>query len=134
MNYEPLFSREWPGTERVCKTAKDKDETQESSNNFRFYSISDGDSCDGEILDPIAPIEMTAIHDMIPCARRGGPTFVETIKVDQVTLKCAEEFVPCSTITKPAETVCVREEDKATHCPILDIYVIHELAIDQVLA
>ncbi len=85
MNYEPLFSREWPGTERVCKTLKNKD-NPEAPNNFRFYSIGDNDSCDGEVLDPLAPIEMTAIHDMIPCAKRGGPTFVETVKVDQVTL------------------------------------------------
>ena len=44
--------------------------------------MSDGDSCDGVVIDPIPAINMTAIHDVIPCVKRGGPTFVETIKVD----------------------------------------------------
>jgi hypothetical protein len=47
-----------------------------------FKPISEGQSCDGEIIDPIPAISMTAIHDVIPCGKRGGPTFAETIKID----------------------------------------------------
>ena len=73
-----------------------------------FIIIGERDLCVGEeIIESIPPINMTAIGDHIPCAKRGGPTFVETIRVDKDTFKCPEPYQPCSNLTTPDETVCV---------------------------
>ena len=50
---------------------------------------------------------MTADAGIVICGKRGGPTFVETVRVDPISLKCPEDFTPCSALTPPSETVCV---------------------------
>lgn len=75
-----------------------------------FIVIDEGDSCEGEeVIESIPPINMTAIGDHIPCGKRGGPTFVESIRVDKNTFKCPEPYQPCSNLTTPDETICVQE-------------------------
>lgn len=126
IDYEPLFSREWPGTERVCKSyAKDLPV---------FVAIDEDDQCEGEVIESIPPINMTAIGDHIPCGKRGGQNFVNTMRVEEDTLKCFEPYVPCSHLTTPEETVCVEELKKEIECPILDIYMVNEIEIDQILS
>ena len=45
------------------------------------------------------------------CGKRGGPTFLETVKVDPETLKCPEGTILCSEASDATEAVCM-EPDK----------------------
>ena len=81
-------------------------------------------SCDGEVLPAIAPINMTVTNNMIICGKRGGPTFLETVRVEKKTRKCPENYVACSRFTGLTETVCI-EPHKLDDCPIIDILAIN---------
>ena len=69
---------------------------------------------------------MTKIIDVLPCGKRGGSSFIETVRVDPYSWKCPDGLEPCSYFTNPTDTICVKFEDKATQCPILDIFVANE--------
>ena len=69
----------WNGTYDVC---------QEANFKYAFFNVeildeSDENACEGgDIIDGIPPINMTIDTGMISCGKRGGPTFIETIRVD----------------------------------------------------
>ena len=50
----------------------------------------------GEIFEAIPPVNMTWIADVLPCGKRGGPNFIETVRVDKNTLRCPTGLEPCS--------------------------------------
>ena len=72
---------------------------------------------------------MTNIAGMTLCAKRGGPSFIETIRVDTSTLKCPEGTVPCSQKSDASNTVCMAPSE-LEQCPILDIMVIYSQDIE----
>ena len=74
---------------------------------------------------------MTVDSGMVVCGKRGGPTFIETNRVDPVTKLCARGLVPCSHTSPPGETVCVKEYEKEFECPILDLFIVKESNIPQ---
>ena len=80
--------------------------------------------CDGEVLPAIPPINMTETYGKIICGKRGGPTFLETVRVEKKTRKCPENYVACSRFTGLTETVCI-EPDKIDDCPIIDLLAIN---------
>ena len=71
-------------------------------------------------------MNMTVDSGMIVCGKRGGPTFMETVRVDPTTKECPRGLVPCSDKTPPSETVCVKEYEREFECPIIDIYILKE--------
>ena len=89
LNYEPLLFRYWPGTYDVC-----------IENEMYGGTISRFDSdkgCKtGVKVDAIPPVNMTSLSGMTACGRRGGPNFVETVRVDPYTLECPQGLEPCS--------------------------------------
>ena len=74
---------------------------------------------------------MTKVVDVLPCGKRGGPNFINTVRVDPRTFKCPEGLEPCSFFTNPTDTICMKFEDKATQCPILDIFVANDTQVEQ---
>ena len=84
IDYEALFYRRWNGTYDVC----------DSVDGLKVYDRNEG--CNGSIIDAIPPVNMTSITDMVACAKRGGPNFLDTIRPDPKTLKCPYSYVPCS--------------------------------------
>ena len=92
---------------------------------IRVYD-DDSDECMGRVVPPIAPINMTSISDRKACAKRGGPTFLETVRVSPDTGYCPRGYVPCSAYTSLTDTVCVKEYEKEHECPIIDLFVVHE--------
>ena len=90
---------------------------------MKKYDPNEG--CNGRIVDEIAPKNMTVISDNIACAKRGGPSFLETVRVDPNTLKCPRNYVPCSMYTLATDTVCVKEYEAEFECPIIDLFVVH---------
>ena len=72
---------------------------------------------------------MTNISGMVVCAKRGGPTFMETKRVDPFSLKCPRGTTPCLPNSHPA-TVCLEEEKHSTECPIVDILIIYNKDIE----
>ena len=80
--------------------------------------------CDGEVLPGIPPINMTVTTGKIICGKRGGPTFLETVRVEKKTRKCPEGYVACSRFTGLTETICI-EPDKIDDCPIIDFLAIN---------
>ena len=72
---------------------------------------------------------MTNIAGMTACGKRGGPNFLETIRVDSQTKRCPRGTVPCSNYSDSTDTVCV-EKDMTDECPIIDILVIYSESMD----
>jgi hypothetical protein len=54
---------------------------------------------------------MTSFIGKVACAKRGGPTFLETVRVDPETKECPEDLVACSDYTTAENTVCVKDEE-----------------------
>ena len=108
-DFEPIFYRVWNGTKDFC---------------------SDGEveSCNGEMVKGIPPINMTSFSGKVACGKRGGPSFINSRRVGAYTWTCPDGFVPCSLTTLPTETVCIEPDKKPADCPILDFIVIHEEA------
>ena len=50
---------------------------------------------------------MTNIAGMIACGKRGGPTFMNTIRVDPVTKECPQDTIPCSPYSDNTSTICI---------------------------
>ena len=67
---------------------------------------------------------MTSISGMTACGKRGGPTLIETVRVDPEKMTCPDGYSPCSEETAATETVCWLENESKRECPILDIKVI----------
>ena len=88
-------------------------------------SINDG-GCAGRVVPPIPPLNMTSIADRTACAKRGGPNFLDTVRVHRSSGKCPSGLVRCSPETSFTDTVCVKEEDREAECPIIDLFVVHE--------
>ena len=123
--YEPVFGRVWNGTYEVCQTGNAR------LGNYDIKRLFAKDDCDGDIFDEIPPINMTSEQNALVCGKRGGKNFLETQRVDPVTYECPQNFVPCSDLTPPSETVCVESSKKDEECPILDIMFIKQDQIEQ---
>ena len=64
---------------------------------------------------------MTKIEENTACAKRGGPSFNDTIRVNPFELTCPDGYEPCSAFTSPTETVCWPIGKDKSDCPIIDI-------------
>ena len=73
---------------------------------------------------------MTSITDRIVCAKRGGPIFLETIRVNPTTGICPRGLVPCSKVTSMTDTVCIDPNERKEKCPIIDIFAVNETQAD----
>ena len=71
-DYEAIFHRMWNGTNPFCMTKT----TSQKSGAIRLVEKTEDEECYGELIDSIAPINMTVISGKITCAKRGGPTFI----------------------------------------------------------
>ena len=69
-DYEALIHRVWNGTKEFCFGAA-------SDSELKLTEYKSDSVCDGEIIEPIPPMNMTVISGRLACAKRGGPTFVE---------------------------------------------------------
>lgn len=69
----------------------------------------------------------------IACGKRGGPNFLETIRVDLMTKKCPDDLTPCSNFTAPDDTVCVKPYSVRFECPIIDVYIASEAELTDLL-
>lgn len=69
---------------------------------------------------------MTKIEDNTACAKRGGPSFNNTIRVNPYELTCPFGYEPCSAFTQPSETVCWLIGKDKSDCPIIDIILVNE--------
>ena len=78
--YEPVFSRTWRGTYDICKSA--------NYTHSSYELMKDGDRCTGEKIAGLQPIEMINVGDKVICGKRGGPTFIESTRVDPSTFEC----------------------------------------------
>ena len=136
-----MISKTWEGTNEVCigkhkKANLQNDKTfdglsrrflQNEINGKEVFLHEEGDECDGDVIAAIPPINMNRIVDKLPCAKRGGPNFIETVRVNNRTLKCPSGYMPCSIYTNPTDTICIpNDADKDAECPILDMFVVHE--------
>lgn len=81
------------------------------------------------MIESIPAINMTKIINVLPCGKRGGTSFINSVRVDPETLKCPQGLEPCSYFTKATDTICVKFEDKESECPILDVFFDHDLNI-----
>ena len=67
---------------------------------------------------------MTSIDGILPCAKRGGANFLDTVRVDLKTYECPKGYKPCSPYTTPTDTICIEEDaDPQEECPLLEIFV-----------
>ena len=82
------------------------------------------------MVDGVDPIQMTSIYDMVACGKRGGPTYLETVRVDTVTLSCPQGYVPCSEFTIPSDTICIEPERKRLDCPIIDMFLVKDSMVE----
>ena len=94
--------------------------------NYTYATYDRENGCNGKVIEGIAPVNMTQISGKSACGKRGGPTFLDTVRVDPVTLECPFPLVPCSKITNATDTICVKEYEREYECPIIDVFVIHE--------
>ena len=67
---------------------------------------------------------MTSIGGMTACGKRGGPSFIDTVRVDAETFDCPAGYEPCSKETTASETICWPLSESKADCPIIDILVI----------
>ena len=71
------------------------------------------------------PINMTAINGKVACAKWGGPTFEDTVRVNAFEYNnCPEGYEPCSPATTASDTVCWPKNMDKSNCPILDIFLV----------
>ena len=80
---------------------------QSELNGKDVFLHEEGDECDGQVIEAIPPINMNRIVDKLPCGKRGGPNFLETVRVDKGTLRCPSGYMPCSIYTNPTDTICI---------------------------
>lgn len=90
---------------------------QNEAEKISLYS----DNCKGWKLPEILPLNMTKIYGVSFCARRGGSTFLDTVRVDPQVNSCPGDLKPCTQDTRATETTCVSD---LADCPILDIMVV----------
>ena len=89
IDYEPLFYRNWNGTHEICI-----DYAYVAEPIIRLHT--EDRDCPGKVIKEMPPINMTAITGFTACAKRGGPTFLETVRVDPVSRICPRGYVKCS--------------------------------------
>ena len=66
----------WNGTHELCV----------DDYGVRVFDYKDEkDICDGDIRRPIKPINMTIDSGKVVCGKRGGPTFLDTKRIDLST-------------------------------------------------
>ena len=61
---------------------------------------------------------------MLVCGKRGGPSFVQTVRVNPLYYKCPDGYERCSPHTSHSETICMPYENNKRDCPIIDMLVI----------
>ena len=69
--------------------------------------------------DTHEPVYQSAF-DQVICGREGA-YFDKSTRVDKDTLQCAEGKKPCSTATRPENTVCVDKDSDMSDCPVTEI-------------
>ena len=69
---------------------------------------------------------MSVIEGKVACGKRGGKAYVDVIRPDIVTNRCPEDLVACALGSLIENTICVKENEKATECPIVDIQLVGE--------
>ena len=74
---------------------------------------------------------MTSISGRTACAKRGGPNFLETKRVDAGTGNCPPGLVPCSYFTSMTSTVCMLKAELEEQCPIIDLFVVDETNVPE---
>ena len=124
IDYEPLLFRNWPGTYDVC--------IDESTG--AISKLNSGDACKGRIVESLPPVNMTSLSGKVACAKRGGPTFLETVRVDPASNECPRGYEPCSPYTSANDTVCVEPYKKEHECPIIDLMVVQDTSIPRMKA
>ena len=121
MDYEPLYYRVWNGTYDLCLTELD-------SSLYSLVVMQNEDvTCTAEgseMIEGIPAINMTSVSGVVACGKRGGTSFLDTVRVDEESRECPNGMVPCSDQTQPSETVCVDPDKIEEQCPILDFFVI----------
>ena len=75
-DYEVLFSRPWNGTYDLCVIDED-------NNDYRILSENDASCTEGTLLKGMPAQNLTNINGMIVCAKRGGPNFSDTNRVNK---------------------------------------------------
>ena len=85
-----------------------------------------GNNCDGARVPGLPPVEINGTENVTICAKRGGPSFMNTTRVDPALLRCPSGFSPCSRETKHTETICLEPERIPTDCPIIDMMLVKE--------
>ena len=64
--------------------------------------------CNGQKIESINSINMTKqFNDIVVCARRGGKSFIDSIRIDPRKEKCPEELLPCIQDSFATQTTCV---------------------------
>ena len=75
--YEPLLYRVWNGTYDVCERLNELGAIQYN------IELNDKDGCsDGVLREGSPPINMTNIAGFTACGKRGGPNFIDTMRVE----------------------------------------------------
>ena len=83
--YEPLFSRRWNGTHALCLAKKYNTGYQ------ALRKQNGGEDCDGITLSSVRYIDMSSLssaHNSLLCARRAGPSYIESTTVNPITKRC----------------------------------------------
>lgn len=79
-DYEPIFKRAWNGTHDLCLASLGK-----NAYNIDVLIDNEVKSCDFTFIEAIPPILMTSMSGMIACGKRGGPTYLDTVRVNEGT-------------------------------------------------
>lgn len=58
---------------------------------------------------------------MVVCGKRGGPNFIDSVRIGSGENRCPEGLQPCSKQTQISETICMEPEKIPAECPILDL-------------
>ena len=63
-------------------------------------------------------VQISKFEGKTICGKRGGRNYLMTTRVDPETKKCPGIYVPCSTETSNANTICRLPEETSDECPI----------------
>jgi hypothetical protein len=120
---DPVFYKEWKGTEKGCFIA----DGLSCGKNCRYkkgtglvvpYDSRRSGCVDWMVIDPIEPIKQTEIHGKTICGKRGGIPFESVVRPELETGHCPNGTTPCSEMTSIENTVCYPLEDHEAFCPI----------------
>ena len=85
--YEPMISREWPGTYDTCETESSGSQVLEQGGEECQYSHKVGG---------LPAKQMTELNGMVLCGKRGGSSFINQTRVRPYKRTCANGLQPCS--------------------------------------